>query len=147
MTQSTLSTLYLPPDLAQEPAMDEKAFWVHCTSRRLMFQRCGECGLHRHPPIPICPACRSNSIAWTEAPAEGEVFSYTIVHHPSHPAMAACVPYNVAIIVFPQLDNVRLISNVVDAPPEQMAVGMKVKLHWEGPVDGTWLPRFRRSTA
>ncbi len=127
--------------------MDEKAFWDHCASRRLMFQRCGECGLHRHPPSPICPACRSSRIEWTEAPAEGEVFSYTIVHHPSHPAMAVCVPYNVAIIVFPQLDNVRLISNVVDVPPGEMAVGMKVKLHWEGPVGTSWLPRFRRSAA
>ena len=140
----TQRALYLPPDLLQDPSIDEKAFWAHCAERRLMFQRCGCCGLHRHPPSPICPACRSNDIAWSEAPSEGEVYSYTIVHHPSHPSMVPSLPYNVVIVAFAQLDSVRLISNVVDVAPEEMHVGMKVRLHWENPAEGVWLPRFRR---
>lgn len=137
--------LYLPPDLAPEPGMDERGFWAHCAERRLMFQRCGRCGLHRHPPTPLCPACQSTQVAWTEAPPIATVYSYTIVHHPSHPAMAARVPYNVVILAFEGLDEVRLVSNVVDVPPEQITIGQRVQLHWEGPVGGFWLPRFRRA--
>lgn len=139
------SDLYLPADLAPEPGMDERVFWGHCAERRLKFQRCGACGTHRHPPTPICPACQSARIDWTEAPAVGRVYSYTVVHHPSHPAMRARVPYNVAVIAFEGLDEVRLISNVVDVTAEQMAIDMPVRLHWEGPVGGYWLPRFRRA--
>lgn len=138
--------LYLPSDLAPEPGMDERGFWAHCAERRLMFQRCGDCGLHRHPPTPLCPACQSTHLTWTEAPATATVYSYTIVHHPSHPAMASRVPYNVVILAFAGLDEVRLVSNLVDVPPEQVAIGMRVQLHWEGPVGGCWLPRFRRAT-
>lgn len=142
----TTPTLYLPSDLAApEASMDERVFWENCARRHLAFQRCGACGHFRHPPAPICPACQSDRIDWTEAPPEGEVYSYTIVHHPQHPAMKACVPYNVALVSFPGLGDVRLISNIVDAVPEQMGIGMKVRLHWEGPVGGTFLPRFRKA--
>lgn len=140
-----MQTLYLPSDLEPEPGMDERAFWANCAQRRLAFQRCGACGHYRHPPVPICPACHSDRIEWTEAPAQGEVYSYTIVHHPSHPAMKACVPYNVAVVAFAGLGDVRLITNVIDAAPEQMAIGMKVQLHWEGPIGGHFLPRFRKA--
>ena len=144
-TEAQGNDLYLPPDLVPEPSMDERVFWAHCVQRRLAFQRCGACSMHRHPPMAICPACQSAHVEWTEAPEVGIVYSYTIVHHPSHPAMRARVPYNVAVISFAGLDEVRLISNVVDAKPEQMAIGLRVELQWEGPVGGFWLPRFRRT--
>lgn len=139
-----VESFYLPPDLAPEPTMDERAFWECCAHRRLAFQRCAACGRHRHPPGPRCPACRSADIAWSDAPEVAEVFSYTIVHYASHPAMAPHLPYNVAVVTFPDLDDVRLVTNIVDAAPEDLYVGMKVRLHWEGPVAGTYLPRFRR---
>ena len=135
---------YLPLELAPQPAMDERAFWAHCAARRLMFQRCAACGTPRHPPTPLCPACQSDVIDWAEAPARATVYSYTIVHHAPHPSLRDRVPYNVAILTFPDLEGVRLVSNVVDVAAEEMAVGMTVELHWEGPADGYWLPRFRR---
>lgn len=139
------SGLYLPADLVPVPSLDERVFWSHCAGRHLKFQRCGACGHHRHPPGPICTSCQSDRIEWVEAPQAATVYSYTIVHHPSHPAMRSRVPYNVALITFAGLDEVRLISNVVDATAEQMVIGMAVRLHWEGPVGGYWLPRFRRT--
>jgi uncharacterized protein len=134
--------LYLPPDLIQPPGIDERQFWAFCAQRRLMFQRCGACGKHRHPPTPICPACQSSDLAWTEAPKTATVYSYTVVHHPQHAAMRTSVPYNVALLSFEGLDEVRLISNIVDVTAQQMAIGLRVHLHWQGPVDGVWLPRF-----
>lgn len=149
MPESTDNTAtprpYLSTDLpGPAPTMDECTFWGFCARRELRFQRCGNCGRHRHPPSPICPSCRSERIDWTSAPSVAEIYSYTIVHYASHPAVQEALPYNVAILSFPGLDDVRLISNVVDVPPEEIAVGLRVELTWEGPVDGYFLPRFRR---
>ena len=137
---------YLPVELAPQPAMDERAFWAHCKERRLMFQRCAACDTHRHPPTPLCPVCQSDAIDWTEAPERARVYSYTIVHHPPHPDLRARVPYNVVVLTFDALEGVRLISNVVDVAPDEVAVGMEVELQWEGPAGGYWLPRFKRCT-
>lgn len=135
---------YLPVELAPTPTMDERGFWEHCKARRLMFQRCGACGAHRHPPTPICPTCQSAALAWTEAPLRAQVYSYTIVHHPPHPDLRDRVPYNVVVLTFAGIDGVRLVSNVVDVAPEDIRIGMEVELRWEGPSGGYWLPRFAR---
>lgn len=135
---------YLPDSLPfPEPGKDAAAFWAHCQQRRLMFQACGDCGVARHPPIPICPACQSANRTWVPAPARARVFSYTFAHYASHEAVRDRLPYNIAVIEFPGLAGVRLISNVIDAGPGALAVDAAVELAWdEGPA-GQWLPRFR----
>lgn len=137
---------YLPANLPfPEPAFDSRGFWDHCANRRLMFQACGECAKPRHPPTPLCPYCQSTEQTWIEAPKVGRVYSYTIVHHPSHDAVRDSLPYNVALIDFSDLPGVRLVSNVIDAGPDDLSVGLEVTLCWERHGE-TWLPRFRRHT-
>lgn len=135
---------YLPDNMPHpEPEWDEREFWDYCQRKSLRFQRCGDCGRVRHPPIPICPHCHSLSSDWVEAPRDGgKIFSFTIVHHPVHPAVTEAVPYNAVVIIFPELDNVRLVSNIVD-PPEGIAIDRDVELVWETLANGTNLPRFR----
>ena len=74
------------------------------------------------------------------------VFSYTIVHHPLHPAVAAIVPYNVVVVDFPECGHVRLVSNVIDVMPKQIRIGMEVSLTWETTGNSMLVPRFRRKT-
>jgi uncharacterized OB-fold protein len=136
---------YLPPEVPRPwPCVEDAPFWAACAERRLVFQACAACGRLRHPPGPRCPHCRSGDVRWTPAPPAGRVFSYTVVHHPMHEATAASVPYNVVLVEFPGLDGVRLVSNVVDAQPGQLEVGLEVELCWEPTGDGGFLPRFRR---
>ena len=136
---------YLPEWVpVPSPPLDARRFWDYCAERQLMFQTCAACHLPRHPPAPLCPVCRSTTEAWIEAPRVGEVYSYTVVHHPSHESVAAALPYNVVLIVFPGLQGVRLVSNLIDVAAEDLAIGMKVELAWEPARDGLWLPRFKR---
>jgi uncharacterized OB-fold protein len=78
------------------------------------------------------------------APEHGVVFSFTIVHHPAHPGVADIVPYNVVVVDFPECGHARLVSNVVDATPEEIAIGMEVALVWETAGNGVLIPRFRK---
>lgn len=136
---------YLPVELPMpDPAPEARVFWAHCSEKQLMFQACGDCGQAVHPPVPLCPACQSANRVWVEAPDDARVFSYTIIHHAAHEAVSGAVPYNVVLVEFPQLDGVRLVSNLIDAAPEEIAIGMALSLIWEEGPGGQWLPRFRR---
>jgi uncharacterized OB-fold protein len=38
---------------------DDDFFWEAGRDGRLLVQRCGGCGLVRHPPAPMCARCQS----------------------------------------------------------------------------------------
>lgn len=143
-----MSTPYLPPlDIAQPYLPEHQAFWAHCQRRELRFQRCDSCEAWRHPPAPVCPECGSAACRWDLAPQRAELFSYTVVHHPSAPALRQTVPYNVAIVAFPELGDIRVVSNVIDAAPGEMRIGMPLQLVWQDNGAGTLLPLFRKEAA
>jgi hypothetical protein len=136
---------YLPAEIpGPQPTVDDQPFWDYCQQRELRFQRCLSCRRFHHPPAPVCSHCRSFNSEWVRAPETGVVFSFTIVHHPAHPAMTNVVPYNIVVIDFPECDHVRLVSNLVDAAPDEIHIGMKVTLVWEIAGNGMLVPRFKR---
>lgn len=134
---------YLPKDtpLGQQTP-DEAPFWAACQRRELRIQRCTSCGLHRQPPGPFCPRCRSEASEWRQVPGTGTVYTFTIVHHAVHPVLRAAVPYNVVVVLLDDADDVRLVSNLVDAGPD-IRIGQRVELAWEEVDEGRLLPRFR----
>jgi len=145
---------YFPADMpVPVPTLDDAAFWDHCAERRLLFQSCAACQQPRHPPTPICARCGSTRLQWVEAPEQATVFTFTVVHHPSHPAVIGHLPYVVAVVDFAQLALVRLVTNVTDVDPAQMRVGLPVRLWWDLLADADadadaaarpmYLPRFR----
>lgn len=123
---------------------EQRTFWQHCAAGELRFQRCADCGTWRHPPGPLCPACRSANTRWDLAPEAAELFSYTVVHHAATAALKEALPYNVAIVAFAASGPLRLISCVIDARPEELAIGMPLALEWARSADGQALPVFTK---
>ena len=83
------------------------------------------------------------------ASGAGEVWSFTIVHPPTLPAFAERTPYGAVVV---RLDEgVFLVSNVVDCPVAELAVGMRVECELtrvaaDPEAGGDFvLPLFRRS--
>jgi hypothetical protein len=75
------------------------------------------------------------------------VFSFTVVHRAFLPALEAHVPYVVIVVELDDAPGVRLVSNLVEARPEQAAIGLAVEVVWDE-MDreaGLVLPRFRPS--
>lgn len=91
----------------------------------------------------MCPRCQATRSDWSEAPARGELFSYTVTHVAPHPALRGHTPYVVALVRFAALDDVRLVTNIVGATPDQLKIGATVELVWEPLGTDTYLPRFR----
>lgn len=126
-----------------EPDMDDAPFWEACARKQLRFQSCAVCGMLRHPPAPICSGCHSTEVVWSPAPAEAEVFSFTVIHHASHAAVADNLPYVVGLVTFPGLPGVKLVTNITDIPLSEVRIGMPLSLWWDDIGDGMHLPRFR----
>jgi uncharacterized OB-fold protein len=136
---------YLPEDVATPiPTLDNDAWWQACKRRELAFQRCAGCRTLRHPPAPICPRCQSFDFDWQRSAGRGLVYSFTWVHHVYLPSLRDRVPYNVSVVVLDDAPGVRLVTNVVDVAPAELAIGIPVALAWEDSGDFT-LPRFRRA--
>lgn len=133
------------PDAMPMPAANaETAGWWEAAARhQLVVQRCTACGTTRHPPGPVCPACRSTEAEWAELAGTGTVYTYTVVRQAFLPALADVVPYVVAAIETDGGGGTRLVSNVVDVDPEDMEIGMPVELVWEDMGPDLALPRFR----
>jgi uncharacterized OB-fold protein len=139
---------YLPSGMpVPEPSSEDAPFWEACQNRRLKIRHCESCSHFFHPPMPGCPHCGSMQVGWKEVSGNGTLFTYSIGYHAVHPALKGHPPYNVSVILLDDAGDVRLISNVVDVPPDQLEIGMPVTVCWEEASNGALLPRFKRRAA
>jgi uncharacterized OB-fold protein len=116
-------------------------FWQAAAEHRLVVQRCTACGHTRLPPGPVCSECRSADADWKELSGRGEIYTYTVVHRPI--AAGQQLPFVIAVIALEDSGGVRMISNVVDARPEEIGIGSRVELVWEDMSAELAIPRFR----
>lgn len=125
------------------PLMDELTgqFYEWCGRGELRFQRCKGCGTFRHVPRDLCAECGSFDWGWERSSGKGTIFSYTVVARALHPAFASATPY--AAVIVELEEGVRILSNVVDCPVEQLKIGMPVHVDFEKQNDSVTLPVFR----
>jgi uncharacterized OB-fold protein len=127
-----------------EPFLEEieaKPFWANLKEHKLTAQRCSACGnFFSFPPQALCPNCLSSDYEWVPLSGKGKVFSFVTYCRPWHPSYQDKVPYNVSLIDLEE--GPRLISNVVDIPPDQVKIGMPVQVIYEDHESYT-LPKFR----
>ena len=130
-------------ELAQiGPNPTTKPFWDACARRELSLQRCRGCGRFRQPPSTGCPHCASTESDWPVLSGRGEIYSYTIIHHPALPALKQDVPYNVVVVAFADAPGARLISNLI-GEPDRIRIGLPVEVVWDEVRPDLVLPRFR----
>jgi hypothetical protein len=125
------------------PSPDNQPFWDALNEGELRIQRCTGCGTLRHPPRPMCAHCRSFDTEWVVVSGRGTVFSYTVTHQPIHPALVDRVPF--ATVLVELEEGPRLTTNLVDVPPEEIAIGMPVEVVFQRASDEITLPLFRRA--
>ena len=132
------------PDAMPQPLANATSlpWWQAAAEHRLVVQRCAPCQHLRHPPAPICPECRSDEADWKELSGRGEVYTYTLVHRPL--AAGQELPFVVAVIALEGAEGLRMISNLVEVAPEDLAIGMPVEVVWEDMSADLAIPRFRR---
>ena len=118
---------------------ETEPFWTGGAEGELRFWRCQACGYWLHPPAPICPECLSKDLAVAAASGSATVHTFTVNHQPWYPGLEP--PYVVAIVALSEQDGLRLTTNLVECEPDEVSIGMPVRVRFER-YDDVWLPFF-----
>ena len=124
----------------EEPELTEP-FWEGTKRGELLIPRCSFCDEFFWYPREACPRCLQANWEWAPVSGRARLHTYTIVHQPAHPGFADDVPYAFAVI---QLDEgVRMMSNVVDCPVEDLAINMPLEVVFDSVTDDWTLVKFK----
>lgn len=125
------------------PRIDEesKGFWEACQRHQLYVQKCGGCGALRYHPRALCPSCLSDKTEWVLSSGRGTVYTFTVTYQNQAPGFRDSLPY---VMAYVELDEgVRLLTNIVDCPPEQVKIGMAVEVTFDDVTPEVTLPKFK----
>jgi len=112
-------------------------FWDSTREGRFVLQRCSTCGGFVWLPKLACPVCRTETLVWTDASGEGELYSYVVVHRSLTPGLAG--PYVVAVVTL--AEGPRFFTTLVDIPHTDVRIGMPVRIRFS-PLGDIQLPDF-----
>lgn len=118
-------------------------FWTGGEHGELRFLRCRACREYVHPPQPLCPRCYSRDLAPEAVSGRATVATFTVNHQAWMPGPE--LPYVVAIVEIVEQPSVRLTTNVVGCPPDDVRVDMPVRVvfeHHADPDGDVWIPLF-----
>ncbi|NKY53089.1 Zn-ribbon domain-containing OB-fold protein [Nocardia vermiculata] len=120
----------IPPMITEETA----PFWEGAAAGRLLVEHCPACRADSFPPRGICRNCRGRDTTFTEIDGPGTVYSFTVNHQRWLPDLP--VPYAIVLVEFPAHPGVRIPGRLRGCAPEQVAIGMRVRVGFEpGPGD------------
>jgi len=118
---------------------DSEFFWQAARRDELVGQRCGDCGVLRSPPRPMCPHCHSLASESQPLSGRGTVYSWVIPRHPPVPGFEGT--YIVAVIDLEE--GIRFVSNLCEIEYADVTPDMPVEVFFEDTRDGYRIPLFR----
>ena len=118
---------------------DNEHYWEGLRQGKLLIQKCTSCDTLRHPPQPMCECCQSTEWDTVAAKGKGTVYTYTIMHYPEIPPF----DYPNAIVLVDLEEGVRLVSQLTDCKPDDIAIGMPVEMEIKEVQEGMSLPLFK----
>ena len=124
------------------PQGESDVYWDKAKEHELWLRSCNECGNAYFYPRDISPCCFSKDTTWVQASGNATLFTYAIVHRAPHPGFVGDVPFVPAIVELEE--GPKMASNVVidDPTPENLQVGMALKVVFEDITDTIALPKF-----
>jgi uncharacterized OB-fold protein len=136
-----MTTEYRKPLPNPLHAETSRPFWEAAKRHELVMPRCRMCDRLFFYPREVCPACLGADLDWVKVSGRGRLYSFTVIHQPANPAFEADAPYVYAMV---QLEEgPRLISNLVDCPPDQARVDMAVEAVFDDVTPEVTLVKFR----
>ena len=121
---------------------DTEFFWAGTAAGELRIQRCDDCGELRHPPGPMCPRCGGERPGYVVAAGTGEVYSYVVHRHP--PVPGRTLPIVIALVALDE--GVRMVGELTGTEPDQVRIGLPVRVEFQRVDDELTLPAWRERT-
>ncbi len=127
------------PRLLPSLDTDNKSFWTGGERGELLIQRCLACGHYIHPPVPVCPKCLGRDVEAAPVSGKALIASYTLNHQQWVPNLE--IPYVIAIVELAEQQGLRLTTNIINCPPDNVYIGMPVSVVFEKQEE-IFLPLF-----
>lgn len=116
-------------------------FWRSGADGKLRIQGCSDCGQLVHPPVPICPRCRSRASAPVEMSGRGTIVGLTVNVQQWLPDFDLAPPYVIANVAIEEDAGVRLTTNIIGCDPADVHLDQEVTVSFEQHGE-VWLPLF-----
>ena len=123
-------------------------YWESAKKGRLAIQGFEGMDVLQHPPSPVPevpgggpPAERAVPVA-VEVSGRGTLFSFTILRQPFHPGFVDAIPLMIGLTELDDAPGVRILTNIVDAQPDELRIGLPMEVVFERRGDMV-LPQFR----
>ncbi len=110
-----------------------------CRAGELRLQQCTRCNEFQFYPRVICSHCCHDELQWQVASGSGEIASFTVVRTALSKAYET--PYVLALITLEEGPS--MMSIVIDAAPEDVAIGMSVQADYLAWSEEISMPVFR----
>ena len=124
--------------LRPKPSQDSGPYWDGLKERRLLLQKCADCGALRHYPRPVCDKCYSMKVGWIEASLRATIHSWTVSHHAFHPCFKQDLP--LTLVTVDLEEGVRLCAPLRGATPGALAIGAAIQVAFETLDDDLAVP-------
>lgn len=108
---------------------DSAPYWESVKEHKVKIQKCDACGRFRFPPSPSCYYCGSLGGSWKPITGKGVIYSWIVIHHPVDKRLANEVPFAVAFVELEE--GPRTVGRVIECRPEEIKVGMSVKIQYQ----------------
>ncbi len=128
-----------PPRILPVLSRENQEFWTGGAEGELRIARCQDCGYYIHPPAPICAKCYGRNMKPEAVSGRATVATFTINQQKWLPDLT--VPYAIAIVELEEQKQLRLTTNIVNCPLDEIEIGMKVRVVFEQQED-IFLPLF-----
>tara|TARA_R110002126_G_scaffold27713_1_gene93002 strand:- start:427 stop:921 length:495 start_codon:yes stop_codon:yes gene_type:complete len=116
------------PRPVPKPTPTTQAFWDGAKKGKLMLQWDPVARKYQFWPRANSVRTGRRNLQWKPTSGKGELYSFTITHVPT-PGFEDKAPYVVGMV---ELDEgVRIIANMINLKPEDVEIGMRVKVAWE----------------
>jgi uncharacterized OB-fold protein len=126
------------------PAPDEltQFFWDAVAEHQLSILRCDQCGFYVHWPRIACPRCGSTSLTPAVVSGDATLTTWTFPNQPFDPYYATHLPYVLAVVELVEQPGLKMVTNVVDCPKEDLRIGMPLRVTFREIAPGCTLPLF-----
>jgi uncharacterized protein len=133
-------------DIRDKPVPEPDAltwfYWEGTQAGQLLIQRCESCGHFQHPPDVVCPRCLSQSLVPTPVSGRGTIYAFTVARQAFDSAYVDDIPYVLGLVELEEQASLRILTNIVDANPDQLTSQLPVEVTFEE-RQGFKLPQFR----
>lgn len=115
-------------------------WWEGIRDGRLLLEHCATCGDSHLYPRSFCPLCWNEDVSLVPSSGFGVLYTYSIVRVNDLAPFKERLPYTVAMVELEE--GPRLMSNLVDVPEAQLAIGMPLRLVVQPLTDTLSIPMF-----